>query len=74
LEANSIHDKVREFNDLPVEKRFKYMGRLTERLSKINKPHKLLTVMLLLDNIYKCNPRMVMPQTFASSLEYGLDK
>ena len=74
LEPNLIEEKVREFNALSVEKRYTYMGRLTERISKIKKPQQLLTILLLLDHIYKCNPRMTMPRTFVDSLESNLKK
>lgn len=68
LEPNSIDEKVQAFNSLNVEKRYAYMGKLNERISKIKKPHKLLSVLLLVDHIYQCNPRMVMPQAYVSSL------
>lgn len=50
------------------------MSRLTQRISKIKKPEQLLTILLLLDNIYQYNPRMPMPQTFIDSLENNLKK
>lgn len=68
LTNNIIYDKVVEFNALAVDLKQIYLYKLGQRLTKIKKPHKLLSVLLLLDNLFKCNPRLPFPNVFVDKL------
>lgn len=46
-----------------------YLKRLGERISKITKPHKLLSVLHLVDKIYHCNPRLTYPNVVVDQME-----
>ena len=46
-----------------------YLKRLGERISKISKPHKLLSVLYLIDSIYQCNPRLTYPNVVVHQME-----
>ncbi len=58
---NIVYDKVVEFNAMPVDDKQIYLIKLTQRMAKVRKPHKLLSILLLLDSISKCNPRLSYP-------------
>lgn len=69
LSNNIIYEKVVQFNALPVDLKQIYLFKLAQRLSKIKKPHKLLSVLLLLDSLSKCNPRLSFPNVFVNKVE-----
>ena len=46
-----------------------YLKRLGERISKISKPHKLLSVLHLIDRIYQCNPRLTYPNVVVNQMD-----
>ena len=68
LTHNIIYEKVLEFNALAVDLKQIYLYKLAQRLTKIKKPHKLLSVLLLLDNLSKCNPRLSFPNVFVDKV------
>ena len=54
--------KAREVSHLTVEDQSLYMSTLSQRMSQTTKPHKMLSVLALVDNILKTVPNTSLPK------------
>ena len=69
IETGLVLNQVSQFNRWDLNEQSLYMVKLNDRTKQITKPYKLLTVLLLIDNILKTNTEVELPQLTFPSLK-----
>lgn len=69
METGLIMNQVSQFNRWNHNEQNQYMVKLNDRSKQITKPYKLLTVLLLIDNIIKTNTEIDLPPMSFPSLK-----
>lgn len=74
LEAGLLMGQASIFNRMSAYDQTAYMIKFTQRVKKITKPFKLLTVMLFMDCLVKTNNEFKMPELTYPELKMGSSK